>query len=143
MSDVQTTGLTAWLKRNQLWGTLAGMAAGALVTASLWYSSVNTMGVKVTELTPKVDVLTRELDTAKRNIEQSQKDMGNADTRMNQLRTSIDGVLTALQDARNQLQAADYANREAIARAEERIKGLEMHTAPMAFTPPPKGGGQR
>lgn len=140
MSDVETgTGLTAWLKRNQLWGTIAGMAGGALVTGSLWYSSVNTMSAEVTKLTPRVDLIAKDLEAAKRNIEQYQKDMTNADLRMNQLRTAIDNGAIALQQARNELQSADYLNREAIAVLSERTKGLEFHSPPLAFAPPPKG----
>jgi hypothetical protein len=140
MSDVETgTGLTTWLKRNQLWGTIAGMASGALVTGSLWYSSVNTMSAEVTKLTPRVDLIAKDLEAAKRNIEQYQKDMTNADLRMNQLRTAIDNGAITLQQVRQELQNADYVNREAIAVLSERTKGLEFHSPPLTFAPPAKG----
>lgn len=143
MSEVQSKGLTAWLKQNQLWGTLAGMAGGALVTGALWYSSVNAMNAKVLELVPKIERMDRDLANATNNINQLQKDMTNADVRMNGLRAAIDNTNVTIQEARSKLETADYRNQEAAARLDERMKGLELHSPPLSFAPASARGAQR
>lgn len=114
---------------------MVGAIFGGIVTVTLWYAKQDSTASRVGDVEPKVAVLRRDMDVAEADIKRLQENIISADKRMNDLRAALDASEKQAAEVRRTLELADSLAREERARLDQRLLGLEGHSAPLPLVP--------
>lgn len=128
-ADGSDKSLMAWLRLNAVLVGACAALLGGVVFCVVWYT-------RVSDMVPMVTKLRTDVDDMQVTIRQVRSDITVTTERLNEIRKNLDKAAEQIGIVKDKMNETDAKISELLGRMDERIKGLQSHSAPLTFTPP-------